>query len=611
MIRFSCPSCGAAASAPIECVERTTTCRGCGKPITVPRAAPTPTPAPPTASGDKTTLGLLLSHTPTTMKPAGGAPKPRTGLKTTPPGRPRQTASGVKRRPKEPEREKQAKRNMGLTIFYIMGTLLFVFAGGGLVGFGVYRYLDSQRPKDDNHADVRAPLALGNPSEAPQPGATPSTQPTPSNQDSSSPKKDEAGNPPASADLPKSKPNEAPKPADAPKPKPDDTPKPKPDDNSNPKPDDNPKPKPDDIPKPKPDDSPKPKPDDNSKPDQRPKPDPLAPLLKDLKSNDKDVKAKAVVGLAKLLKDGDDVTRLQAAQALGEAGLAAKAVRHDLDDATNDSDVEVRREARKAVAAIDAAVAEEKKAQTRQKLVPLLKNLKDKSATVRQKALEQIADMGADGAEASEGLLAMLTDKSVADQRGALDALEKVNPALHKPVLTLLVDKDDNAKQAAIKRLGDMGAEGKPAVATLIRFYIWQAPYKVGTGGQRYGYVILTALKEIDPENKDYLDLLLTAAAVTPISFNARNREIFDSNIRVTAIRYILEAVKSGNMDGARAVKPLLSALDDKQCRVQAINALGALGAVAKDALPTLEKLKTDPVQTYRDAATEAVKKIE
>ena len=97
----------------------------------------------------------------------------------------------------------------------------------------------------------------------------------------------------------------------------------------------------------------------------------MAPFLKDLKSDDKDLKARAVAGLAKLLKDGDDLIRLQAAQALGEAGLAAKAALHDLDDATKDSDVGVRREARKAVAAIDAAAAEEQKAQTRQKLVAL------------------------------------------------------------------------------------------------------------------------------------------------------------------------------------------------------------------------------------------------
>ena len=550
MIRFSCPSCGAAASAPIECVGRTTTCRGCGKPITVPRVAPTPTPAPPAASGDKTTLGLLLSHTPTTMKPAGDAPKPRTGLKTTPPVRSRQTASGVKRRPKEPEREKPARRNMALTLVYVLGAVLFVFAGGGLVGFGVYRYLDSQRPKDDNNSYARAPLDIGNPSGAPQPGATPSTQPTPSKQDSSPPKKDDAGNTPASADRPKAKPDDAPKAADAPKPKPDDTPKPKPDDNPNPKPDDKPKPKPDDTPKPKPDNSPKPKPDDN------PKPDPLAPLLKDLKSNDKDVKAKAVAGLAKLLKDGDDVTRRQAAQALGEAGLAAKAVRHDLDDATNDSDEGVRREARKAVAAIDAAAVEDKKAQTRQKLVPLLKDLKDKSAAVRQKALEGIAVLGPDAVDASEQVLDKLTDKSPAVQRAALDALEKVNPPLYKPMLTVMVDQNLQAKYLAIQQLGKMGPDAKATVPFLIRRYQTQAAD--ANFRDYYGRIILKALQSIDPDNTDFQMFILSAIPPSPTTANSQfvpGGGPAGQVMRGEAMTIALELVKSNKMDAAKLAK--------------------------------------------------------
>jgi hypothetical protein len=38
MLRFTCPSCGVAASAPEACAGRTTKCRQCGKPLTVPHA---------------------------------------------------------------------------------------------------------------------------------------------------------------------------------------------------------------------------------------------------------------------------------------------------------------------------------------------------------------------------------------------------------------------------------------------------------------------------------------------------------------------------------------------------------------------------------------------
>jgi hypothetical protein len=39
MIRFKCPSCGLAASAPEDCVGRSTKCRGCNNPIVVPAIA--------------------------------------------------------------------------------------------------------------------------------------------------------------------------------------------------------------------------------------------------------------------------------------------------------------------------------------------------------------------------------------------------------------------------------------------------------------------------------------------------------------------------------------------------------------------------------------------
>ena len=366
------------------------------------------------------------------------------------------------------------------------------------------------------------------------------------------------------------------------------------------------RPKPDDAPKPKPDDSPKPKPDDAPKPDDKPKPDPLAPLLKDLRSDNADVKANAVAGLAKLLKGGDDLTRRQAAQALGEAGLAAKAARPNLDDATKDSDKGVRREARKAVAAIDDAFAEEKKkAQIRQKLAPLLKDLKDKSAAVRQKALEGIADMGADGVEASEGLLAMLTDKSPAVQQRALDALEKVNYDLHEPIVALLVDND---KASAVAQLGKMGAAARPAVPTLIGFYQIQAV--IPDHQYHYRATILTALYAIDPDNKDFQALVVNAIPVIQASPYPSGL-MPDSEVRFQAIICAMKMVKANNLDPARLVKPLLSALGDTVCKLTAIQALGDIGPEAKDALPTLKKLKTDPDKIFRDVATEAVNKIE
>jgi HEAT repeat protein len=160
----------------------------------------------------------------------------------------------------------------------------------------------------------------------------------------------------------------------------------------------------------------------------------LLALLKDAKSDDKEVKAKAILGLGKLLGSDDDIIRVKAVRGLAESGGAARTVSKELEQAAKDPDEGVRREARKALDNIKEALVDERKAQIQEKITPLLKNLKDKSAATRQKALDAIADIGPDAADASEPILAMLTDKVPGIQQAAMDTLEKINPALHKPV---------------------------------------------------------------------------------------------------------------------------------------------------------------------------------
>jgi HEAT repeat protein len=76
-----------------------------------------------------------------------------------------------------------------------------------------------------------------------------------------------------------------------------------------------------------------------------------------------------------MLKHDDDIIRLKAAQRLGTAGAEAKTALKDLENATKDSDELVRREARRAIAKIEATVAGERKAAAQEKLAPLLKDL--------------------------------------------------------------------------------------------------------------------------------------------------------------------------------------------------------------------------------------------
>jgi hypothetical protein len=118
-----------------------------------------------------------------------------------------------------------------------------------------------------------------------------------------------------------------------------------------------------------------------------------------------------------------------------------------------------------------APPAEKRRKAIREKLPPLLKGLKAKTLAGRRTALETIADLGEDGAEASADLIEALADRSPVIQQAALNALEKVNPTLHTPVLSLLVDRDPKVKLRAVAQLGKLGADAKPAISLLVRFY--------------------------------------------------------------------------------------------------------------------------------------------
>jgi HEAT repeat protein len=335
----------------------------------------------------------------------------------------------------------------------------------------------------------------------------------------------------------------------------------------------------------------------------------LARNLKRIKSDDPKVRKAAIAAMGKLLKDVDEIIRAKAAKALGEAGLESRDVAKELDEATKDQDATVREAARKALAKVQEAVAKEAKDKYGKQLEPLLRDLKDKSATTRLKAIEKIGEMGKNAAAASEALVVALLDKVPAINEAALEALEKVNPIVHTPLVTIMVDRMPSNKLAAVAALGKLKSDGRPAVPLLLRFYQLQtAP---GNLAHYFGPTVLRALRDIDPDDKAVCNLIMSAIVVYRNSLHPSDRNsIIDSESRNTAIELTLDLIKDMKIKGKDAVKPLLGGLGDRQCVVQAIKALGEIGVDAKDAIPALTRLKRSEIKEIRDAATEALKNI-
>src|SRR5262245_554495 len=145
MLHFSCPSCGTNLSAPETCAGRGTKCRQSGHPVTVPQ------PSVPSPERDKTSLGQLLSHSPTGLK--GDAVSPGKGQAKTPGSSPAKgpnlPRAKILQGPPNPTPTRRARPNesggtSGLPRAVKLGMLVvLVFAAGGWSGTASF---DTWRP---------------------------------------------------------------------------------------------------------------------------------------------------------------------------------------------------------------------------------------------------------------------------------------------------------------------------------------------------------------------------------------------------------------------------------------------------------------------------------
>jgi HEAT repeat protein len=169
--------------------------------------------------------------------------------------------------------------------------------------------------------------------------------------------------------------------------------------------------------------------------------------------------------LIKQLRDKDETVRLKAAKELGKLKEKAKDAIPALTAAAEDPDEDVRSVARNSLVAIREAVGGEK-------LAPLIKDLKARDAKARQAAIAQLEKMGADAKEAGAALVEfgmMSTDPKVREAAGA--AFEKIDPTVHKEVVTIFVDENELNRVAAVERLGAMGGKAKASVPAIKGFH--------------------------------------------------------------------------------------------------------------------------------------------
>jgi HEAT repeat protein len=225
--------------------------------------------------------------------------------------------------------------------------------------------------------------------------------------------------------------------------------------------------------------------------------------------------------------------------------------------------------------------------ETRALIAKLTAGLKNVKPAERVSACKALGELGAKGKAASRDLCSALMDSSRQVRLAAADALEKVNPAVAKLAITILIDNNYNARLKAVQRVADLKAEGNPAVPVLLHF-----KQQSHDGG-----AIVSALVAVAPEEKQIASLLTT--------WLVRDT---DPGVRLAVAR-LLPQMEDGKA-GIPALIIALKADQSEAVQIAVARTLGEFGRDAKDAVPVLELAKRASSARLREAAENALDRI-
>ena len=265
--------------------------------------------------------------------------------------------------------------------------------------------------------------------------------------------------------------------------------------------------------------------------------------------DDEQLVRKTVRRLAGFLKAEDVNHRRAAAEALVDLDPDPKIARPILKKAMEDASPEV----------LDAVM--DVMAGLGKKVVPrLIEALKVEEVRLRAAAI--IARIGPPAKAAVPALGDALGDESSETRNEVLFALAAIGPEAKAAVPAItkaLRDPDMNVRYAACHALGQIGPAAMPAKSELVG--------NLGSADQFLAMASAWALARVHPECSE------TAAKSVPVLIESMGEP-------------------------------------DVMTRLHAAQALGCLGALAKDAVPALEKALEDANETVRTAASEALKAI-
>jgi HEAT repeat protein len=238
----------------------------------------------------------------------------------------------------------------------------------------------------------------------------------------------------------------------------------------------------------------------------------------------------------------------------------------------------------------------------------LAKALGSDNATDRIRAANELAKLGEAAKPAARALCFAATGDSQEVRLAALEALDKVQPALVQPITTLLVDPR-NSYQAA-QQIAAMGESANPSVPVLI----WHARQDVTNNAA----VDIRALARIGPKDPEAVRAIIgygqaavgrhedsrkgsKTAALTALGELSENRGTLRQEIVMCLVKVLPQCETEYEFADFYLGSPLIAA----------IKSIGEYGTDAKAAVPLLKNLKLHKQIDVRQAATTALDKID
>ena len=292
-----------------------------------------------------------------------------------------------------------------------------------------------------------------------------------------------------------------------------------------------------------------------------------------------------------LKSDANPVVRQQAATVLGQQKPehAAAAIADLSESLRVEKDAKVRQEVATTIGRLGrlgkpAVLA----------LVPLLK---DADAGVRAAVADALGRIGSDAKATTPELMPLLKDPEKSVRQAAVFALGRVEPDDTINVSAAIVgmlksETDSEFRREVIVTLGFLGDRSTETVQALA-----------------------SALKDPNAELRQQTVLALSRFGGAAKLASAELTRVFKEDVDKTVRTYAVHALSQSYGTDAKSLIPLLTerlkADTDFEVRIVIVEELGSLGAEGKEALPALREARRDPQIKVREAAAEAIKRIE